>query len=112
MTIAYSGILNVEPPNFSLHVSQMIIRTCEIAFDCHGRVRDDLSPWTFSGVAGVQPEGHYREDQIDEDETVTEVYIFKPKVHFEHCDVAGFWYEKCKGSEPMVWKFSGRLEPF
>jgi len=111
MTIAYAGDLTVEPPHFSLHVRQMIVRTGEIAFDCHGRVRDDLSSWDFSGVAAIQPEGHYREEQID-DETVTEVYIFKPKCTFEHCDLEGFWYEKYKGSEPVVWKFSGRLEPF
>lgn len=111
MTIAYAGELTVEPPQFSLRVRQMILRSKEIAFDCYGRIRTNHNPWYFSGVATLQPEGHYREEQIDNEDTLTEIYIFKLRSSIEHCDIAGFWYEKIKGGEPVVWKFSGRLEP-
>ena len=49
-------------------------------------------------------------DHIDDDDLQTIIYILKPKCSLEECATEGFWYEKTKGYEPEIWKFSGTLE--
>ena len=111
----WSGTLEVEPDNFILKVEQMVVRPDAISFDCHGRNRDDHSPWQFSGVATLEPGGYYKVDrieQIDEAEYETVVYLFKPNLSHEDCTLEGFWYERREGHEPTVWRISGSLTPF
>ncbi|MDE0383581.1 MAG: hypothetical protein OXI22_06845 [Defluviicoccus sp.] len=111
----YTGTLEVEPNSFSLNIKEMVVRHGEISFDCHGKVYSDHSPWQFSGIAILQPEGHYKLDYtelMDETSYQTAVYLFKPKVDREECTIEGFWYERQKDHEPTVWRISGTLGPF
>lgn len=110
----YTGPLEVEPNTFSLNVEQMIVRHGEVSLDCRGRIRENHWPYTFKGVAVRQPEGHYKAesiDYVDDVEVLTSIYILKIKSGAE-CTLEGFWYERTKGYEPEVWKFSGTLDAF
>ena len=111
MTI-YTGTLEVEPNGFSLEIEQMIIRHEEISFDCSGRFWGTCEPWSFSGIAFLQPEGYFKLDHMDDEQIQTSVYLFKPECSLEECTVEGFWYEKQKTYEPDIWKFSGILTTF
>ena len=111
----YTGDLSVEPNEFNLRVDRMIVRHKQISFDCYGRMYSDRSPWHFSGVAFLQPEGHYKADKVEDvdgTEVQTTVYIFKPKCSVDSCSLEGFWYEKTRGYDPEVYRFSGCLDPF
>ena len=88
----------------------MIVRHDEVAFDFRGFNYEAGIRWKFSGTATIQPEGHYKVDHIDDDDLQTIIYILKPKCSLEECATEGFWYEKTKGYEPEIWKFSGTLE--
>ena len=111
----WSGTLDVEPNEFTLIVKELVVRHGEISFDCHGRNHSDHTPWCLSGIAVLEPEGHYRLDQtehIDDAEYQTAIYLFKPKPTHEDCTLEGFWYERREGHEPAVWRISGSLNPF
>ena len=56
----YTGELDVEPDEFSLHMERLAFRDGHIAFDCHGRVRASLEMWNYSLTAERHPEGHYK----------------------------------------------------
>ena len=115
MNIMYTGMLDVEPSAFSLKVEKMVVRHGEMPLDCHGRIRENHWPYSFSGTAMLQPEGHYKfdsADYVDDAKVQTSIYILKPKCSLEDCSIEGFWYEKTKGYEPEIWKFSGTLDTF
>ena len=111
----FTGLLQVEPSQFTLNVQQMVVRRDSIGVDCCGIVLETRQHWNFKATAFRQPEGHFvasKWEQIDGEDYETSIYLLRAKSSVDECAVEGFWYERLVGYDPAVWRISGVLNPF
>ena len=113
--MTYTGFLQVEPNQFTLHVERMVVSPDRIGLDCSGKMLDKLHPWSFEATAFRQPEGYFlanKQTRYGDDEYETSIYLLRAKSSVDECAVEGFWCEQMKGYDPEIWRFSGVLNPF
>jgi len=113
--MTYTGFLQVEPNQFTLHVERIVVRRDSIGIDCCGIILETRQPWSFEATAFRQPEGYFlvnKWTQYEDDEYETSIYLLRAKSSVEECAVEGFWCEQMKGYDPEIWRFSGVLNPF
>ncbi len=111
----YTGPLLVEPNAFTFQVKRMSVRHDAIGLDCSGIVAETRHHWAFDATAFRQPEGHFLANkwaEVDGENYETNIYLIRVKQSRDDCEIEGFWYERVVGYDPVVWRFSGSLNPF